>query len=743
MAAALVIDFDTKVSLTVLNGFLAAAGPLLCDPVAHISEVSFRVSSNNRMTKDAAPSAIASREVSTTVSTRVVASTKQRIFTAHPQFDEVLSVTIPHERAALPAALPATRDDQHHHSSPTPASAILEKFISITIVDQTTGQFLGEAYCPFSLSHPSTGAQKRLMLMPRNSRVADDPLFHEDLQTLESLQIDDFGFITIDWRVSLLPHGGALVAEPAQPVPLPPFPVGLVVKAQWLISTEQSSSGRGFHYTTSVDLGGVEKFLVDGTAPLFLTIHSPAQLDTCFFTCCVQRGQHGASQSARIPLPIQPVIPAAMERDVMWCAPVMTETANWGVIMVSIRIVPKPISSSLPLCRTEKCPDVNNPTHQAQFSHETRDWGRPVPDCPIGAYQPLCWQSDAHISRSTERRWKRDCLRSAKPTIDHVRHLYEVLLGRVQVDLSVSQLVSSFFNKPSSAVSPQELKQLIVSMAFNCEMSAVDAARFSFVILRRDAEKAVQTTDVAFLLEHSLLPRTVDMPSSEIERRAYDMFGGVPCITFDAFTKYFLKNFTVWYDLGVAVEHDDTARPVTSSGDPNIGATRAGATADGGAAQDSNVWRTFTVRVIKTGRAFAVTAHVQDRVEDVAGMIEGSTTIAAARQVWIINGLAVDVRKTIGAIFPTKASTASAEVSITEREETVLLVLVHREKGKRWESRFPTGDKVLKLRAHVQQKTMIPLTRCVLQSAGQPMWDRHSLDHYKLTDGAIIEISQE
>ncbi len=729
------IDFDTKVSLTVLNGFLAAAGPLLCDPVAHVSEVSFRVSSNNRMSKAAAASAISSREVNTTVSTRVVASTKQRIFTAHPQFDEVLNITIPHERATLSNPL-AT-------SAPSTATAILEKFLAITIIDQTTGQFLGEAFCPFSLSFPTTGSQKRLMLMPRNTRIPDDPLFKKDMMSLEALQLDDFGFITVDWRVTLLPHGGALVAEPAQPVPLPPFPIGLVVKAQWLISAEQSSSGRGFHYSTSIDLGGVEKFLVDGNSPLFLTVHSPAQLETCFVTCCVQKGQHGVSQSARMPLPIQPVIPGAMERDVMWCAPVMTDSSNWGVLMASIRLVPKPIPTSLPLCRVEKCSAVNLPTHQAQYSHETRDWGRPAPDCPAGAYQLLCWESDAHIARSTERRWKRDCLRAAKPTVEHVRHLYEVLLGRVQVDLSVSQLMSSFFNKPSTSVTPQELKQLLVAMAFNSDMTAVDAARFSFVILRRDAEKAVQTSDVAFLLEHSLLPRTVDMPAAEIERRAYDLFGGLPCITFDAFTRYFLKNYAVWYELGVAVEHNDCGRPSTSGGARSHPADAEQRESSGDAAQGANVWRTFTVRVIKTGRAFAVTAHVQDRVEDVAGMIEASTMITGSRQVWVMAGLAVDPRKTIGTLFPTKSTATTPEVSITEREETVQLVLVHREKGRRWEAKFPTGDKVLKLRAHVQQKTMIPLSRCVLRSAGQTMSDRHALDHYKLEDGAIIEVSQE
>ena len=108
---------------------------------------------------------------------------------------------------------------------------------------------------------------------------------------------------------------------------------------------------------------------------------------------------------------------------------------------------------------------------------------------------------------------------------------------------------------------------------------------------------------------------------------------------------------------------------------------------------------------------------------------------------WAANGLTVDSRKSIGSIFAVKSP--AAEVSIAEKEDTVLLTLVHREKSKKWEMRFPVGDKVLKLRAHVQQRIMIPLSRCVLKYAGQPMWDRHSLDHYNLTDGCIVEVSQE
>ena len=441
-----------------------------------------------------------------------------------------------------------------------------------------------------------------------------------------------------------------------------------------------------------------------------------------------------------------------MDRDVSWSYPVhaAADGVDWGVLLLSIRLTPKPIDVQQQLANASPAPSAD---------------GRPHPDCPLGpSGMTLRWEGDAHIARSTERRWRRDCISEAKPTKEHLRHVFEASLQRVEMDAAVHPLVSAFFNRPFGEVTPTLMRELIIAMAFHC-MPLSDALKFCFAVMRSDSPIAIGSGDVAYILEHSLAPRTLDMPVSEVQRRAREIFGAdTHQVTYEQFCTYFVKNDTLWYDCGVVVEHGTEIRAQSAKGIPKHGGEGAAvdsgrvgsgsvsthanpnASLQGGAAaadqpQTGAQWRTFTVRVIKTGRSFNVTAHVSDVVRDVMSMVEGTTNVAAHRQHWTYEGLPIDPRRNIGSVLP--ALVPSGDITIAEKEESIMLVLVFRDKNKRWEHRAPISEKVLKLRAHVQQRTMIPLSRCVLRYAGNVMWDRHALDHYKLTDGAIIEISVE
>ena len=737
-------SFDTKVSLTLMSGFLAASGTLLCDPIAHVSEIQIRKTVNNRNAHHTVASG--SKETHVTVTSRRLASSKQRIFTAHPAFDEILSFVVPPGNPERP-----TSDDAKLETES-------ERFLVIDIVDSSNG-FFGQATCPFSLSVPSRGNQ-RLMLQPRNLRFPDDPEFLGDLNTLQKFQIDDFGFIQVDWRVSMVPRGGALILTPSPadaprlPPPLP-FPIGAVVKCVWLSEHRMAASSRGATYSTLVEFGTSDENChpVKDMLPVFIPISNPSQLEACTFSCKVQQGQHGPSRIATVRIPLQPMFSDSMNRDVRWCSPVYDDAAYtfMGLLFCSLRLIPKLPDAQRPNCVQERCPKINDPAHQEQANHPPSDWGRPQPDCPLSAYQQIFWESDAHVARSTERRWKRECIVNAHPTQEHVRHIFEALLGRVSLDVNVAQLASAFFNKSVASVAAADLKQFLIAVAFNAEgLDVQEASRFAFVALRREVERAVQVADLVFMLEHSLLPKTLDMPLHEVERRILDIFGSQAYASFDDFQRYFVSNYAMWFDLGVAVAVAGTPlgeEPKISAvpgqagksvnWDPSVQAkTATGLSPDG----SGDIWRTFTVRVLKTGRPFSVTAHVQDLVVDVQRMVEPSTTIAAARQQWIMQGIPIDPRRPVGDVIPKKPM---SEITIDELEEMAKLTFVYREKGKRWDQKFPVGEKVLKLRAHVQQRTNIPLSRCGMKCDGQTMWDRHTLDHYHVTDGTVIEIFQD
>lgn len=721
-----IIDFDTRVAVTVHSASLAATGVLLSDPIVHISEVTAYTT--------AAMVSATQREVSTTMTTRRLVSTERKVFTAHPVFDETFRLVLPHNREK------GLQGDG--------STTVINRYLAID-VEGADGEFLGQAVCPFALTAPSRGSNRRLMLLPRNAGSRNDALFKADAAKLENMALDDFGHLAISFDVSLAPHGGVMLgrgaALVAQQAPMP-MPIGAVVKAVWLTNAS-SATCLGNKFTTYVEFGPETRAVIDAPKASYLTLQQAPQ--SAVFSCVTQKGAHGPPQIARIVVPMQPATSAFMDRDVNWCYPVYSaEGADWGVIMITLRLTQKPIT------------EYELSAMEAQSSVATTSvWQRPYPDCPPNALGlPLRWESDTHVARSDQRRWRRDCVMGAKPSPEHVRHIFEATLGRVELDAGVTQLISAFFgNKPHNLVQPAEMRELLVAMAFCC-MGLPEALKFSFAVMRSKMPNSLTEAEIAFILEHCLAPNTLDMPRLEIDRRVRDLFSlgaaDTGYVSYNDFVEYFVQNDVLWYECGVTVEHGSEVRAQSTHGGrgrsggvgsaagnaANANATAPINTSGAGAADAASVWRTFTVRVIKTGRAFNVTAHVNDIVADVMTMVEASSTIQAYRQAWVYEGLPIDSRRSIGSVLPL---TPSGDVSIMERDESVLLVLVHREKNKRWEHRFPLSDKVLKLRAHVQQKTMIPLSRCVMRYAGNVMWDRHLLEHYKLSDGAIIEISTQ
>ncbi|KAH9578295.1 Ubiquitin domain [Trypanosoma melophagium] len=588
----------------------------------------------------------------------------------------------------------------------------------------------------------------------------------------------------ISWNISLVPYGGALMTSMPSSLSPPKFPVGLVLRATWLVPAHTYQ--RGTQYTTSVEFGGLDRFVFDGANPLFLTIQDATQLERAIFHCTLHNLLHHVdSRDVAVPLPLPPLAAFAMERDVSWAAGV----AGLGVLLASVRLVRQPPAAHPPPCPDGRCSRVNDPTHQAACAHVAPDWGRPPPNTPPGAYGPIMWESEGHIARAVQRRWRHDCVVSASPAVEHVRHLLDVLMGRAALDPGVARVVA-IINQTSPTISQTELKQLLVSCAFHAKgMSPQEAARFCFFALRRDMEQAIARDDIVFMLENSLIGKTVDMPESEIQRRVTDIFGDTTYVIFDDFLRYFINNYAMWYAFGVPITtgedwamssggetspleasylgptgttttttlkaegKNDVARASTSTAagagaavsQPTSVAAAAVGAGTVAASHEDSVWRRFVARVQHSNKAFSVTAHVNDTIADVMVMVQNSTGIRAACQEWRANGVLLDPKCTLGStnIGLSKSDETTPEVTIIARDETVRLVMVYKDKGLRWELRMSSTEKVLRLRALVQQKTMIPLTRCVLRVRGTSLVDRHQLMYYHLQDGDVVNITQE
>lgn len=622
-----------------------------------------------------------------------------------------------------------------------PSAADTEETLTVRVED-SQGHFFGEATVPASVDRPSMGGT-RIMLLPRFMDFPDHPLHLQDIQTLAHFGVDDFGFLNIQWEIRLVPRGGVVLSSESLQAPRVPLPVGLAIRAKWEPSKLFENSKMPTNNVVSVEFSDGQRFNIDQSNPLFVGLSKPELLEKVTFICASQEGNHGSICVSHISLPLPPFTNEFLERDHRYCCPIFADDVEetLGLLFVSMRALPKPVDGGLLPCKDgARCPNINDPIHQVSASHPVADWGHPLPDCPHGAFQQIMWESELHIARATERRWKKECMKEARPTEQHLRHLLEVLLGRLPLDPHLGQLASSFFNKAPTTLKGSEVQQLLIAACFHTEtISVTDACRFAFVALRREAERAVRIADIVSILENSLLGRSIDMNVREIERRVTDVFGRSleAFVSFDDFLKLFATNPCFWFDLGIPINFSKntfSSAPLTVPS--STGLSRQTGNTDG----DPN-WKTFVVRVIKTGRAFSVTSHANDVVIDVMQMIEESCGVPSSRQRWVIQGLAVDSRRLIGDVLPKTGS--GIEISIQEKEETIKLVIVHREKNRKWEHHFAASDKVLKLRAFVQQKTMIPLSRCILSSCSQLMQDRHSLDHYKLIEGSIIEVSHQ
>ena len=95
----------------------------------------------------------------------------------------------------------------------------------------------------------------------------------------------------------------------------------------------------------------------------------------------------------------------------------------------------------------------------------------------------------------------------------------DVIHKRVPLDDSLKPLMAAFFTNTQlnpTAVSGDvylSYKQLFVALVFACsELTLAAAMRFCFFALRTSYEEDIFLSDVVFILEHCLLPKTLDAP---------------------------------------------------------------------------------------------------------------------------------------------------------------------------------------------------------------------------------------
>ncbi|KAG5469431.1 hypothetical protein LSCM1_02651 [Leishmania martiniquensis] len=853
--APLPVRFDSNIRLTLHQAFLSTAGVLLSDPVARVHVVTVKTrralppssaanaNSHHHHHHGATAAAAAEGGIRVVLNSKEMAKSKPHLFTAHPNFNETFHFTVAEtttltslstpgkgigDRADFTAQGSKKREDGSRNGS----SESVVDYVVITIESADGTAFYGEAYAPFS-PHcsscvPATNPV-RVMLSPRNAQDAADPLFLQDNALLEAKHLDDFGFVTISWEVAVVPHGGALMGTEPPPAPSSPlrcassFPVGLTLRATWL--ARAATYVRGAQYTTSVEFGGQERFVLsDPQKPLCLALQSGsagAELHRAVVHCCVQSiADPAKSHDVAVPLPLPPLTSAAARnRDVRWVAPVRTASGvDLGLLLVTMRVSSKPLSADAPRCPDASCTRVNDPIHQEEYQHLAQLWGKSQPpQVPPGAYQPIAWESQQHVSEAAQRQCKRQCILDAQPTAEHLRHIFDVLMGRTSLDGGVARVAAAFSSKVLSEVTAEDLRELMVGCAFHtAQLSVQEAARFCFLALRRDVEDAVAAEEVQYMVDHCLLEKTVEMPAGERKRLVTDLFADARTVCYHDFAKYVLHNYALWATLGVPLTVDESGSSLqrqhaallhpSGSGAALLdvasfppppwgltgvpGAAVAATSTQGSAAalataladpSSPNVWRTFVVRVAQAPqKAFSVTAHAADRISDVMAMVEDSTGIKPSRQEWrVVSGGAEGAGVSAGAQKPLDPATlvgsttlglpsalrsssplppsstfvgsAAQEVWVYETEEFIQVRFHVKDRllsKKDWQERLPVKEKVLKVRAAVQRRTLIPLSRCTLtvkQSNGvvAKLQDRHTLGHYHLVSGDIIEVSQE
>lgn len=595
------VKFESIVDLTIHDAHLATAGLLQCDPTAKVELVTIR----RWMGDPAGPSY--------SIQANLLGQTSKKIFTSTPKFDETLHFTVSDTSVVtttgvIPSSTPSTlMDSSATSSSSSNANDEVENRICITFEDSTSKAFLGLASCPFSPFSPSMSppaSPVRVMLQPRNIGMnAADPLFLEDTATLRAQGIDDFGYVNLSWKVSLIPLGGALdvvldpavammmSAAPAQggssgadplslggPVALP---IGVTIKAAWLIAQEgdtevgkeRGSMSEAVHYSVSVSFGDAKRFpFPEGGKPLFLTLHTAPHLQALIFTCSSHNMYRpDLSRDIAVVVPLPPLTTGtSVDRDIHWVAPVRSVWGeDLGILTTTVRLSRRPLEGNMPACPSNAtCLQINDPKHQEEFSHVAVDFGRPPPDTPSGAYQMLFWESEEHIRYAMERQRQRGVVLAAKPTEEHVRHIFDVLMGRSILDESVAKVACNVFQCPTSSdLVALQLKKLMVAFAFHCRtLSILEAARFLFLAFRSDVEDAIAVEEFHFMLQNSLLQKTVDMPEGEMRRWVTDLVGSsLKVLHYKDFITYILRNFGFWYWLGVGLKMDRSSSSVPLS----------------------------------------------------------------------------------------------------------------------------------------------------------------------------------
>lgn len=589
--------------------------------------------------------------------------------------------------------------------------------LRIEVVDGITGQFLGQA-TPVTFG-PQLAARSngpvQLMLTPR--LVNGEPVA-ADRAALGRYMVDDFGYLVIEYEARRLPAGPAYLqpptaaerASPAQPAAAA-YPLGCTMRVQWLASNATRNASR---HTVSATFGRTGDFTVGSGTPLHVSI---ASADDTRVRLAFWAGDDSSINDVGEVCFTLPVHKRDVGFDV--AVPIAGVGSMQGVD-VGIAVLSFVVTSS---------------PYTGERNAPATDFGRAAPDTPPGLFHNVTWESEDHIARATERRWRSSVVVEAAPQPDHVRHLLDVVAGRTELHAALLPLVCAYFNLPPNSTEPAtcDLRQLLIAMAFACH--GIDAHAAALFVFEAVAQQGVAGTDqIAFLLEHSLLPKSLDLPASEIRRRAADLVaahddaraGSSSGFNVAAFDAVVARNWALWHLFGVAVEG-----AVTPS--------RASAVAAAASTSDT-AWRHFIVRVPGTKKAFAVTAHKDDTFQRVAKQIEGSVGIGHAKQRMAHDNALVDLTTAVGTVIRHSTQPVQ-EVCVSELDETVALTLVYRAKDRKWEYKVNVHDKVLRLRAHVQQKTMIPLSRIQLTLGGSPMWDRHAIDHYSVFDGVVIDVA--
>lgn len=574
------VRFESIVDLTIHDAHLASAGLLQCDPIATVEFATVR-----RLTRESGPSF--------SIKKSVLAQTSKKIFTSTPKFDETLHFTVSDASCATTAGEVPSFPSGFSDLGVAPTTDEVENRIWITFVDSTSKGFLGRAICPFSPYSPSMtppASPVRVMLQPRNLGLDPaDPVFLEDTATLYGQGIDDFGYVNISWKVSLVPLGGAMDlavdatalvgGDPSLAGPVT-LPIGITIKAAWLLNQEwdvgankEKGSNDAMQYNVSVSFGDAKRFsFPEGRKPLFLTLHTAPHLEALIFSCSshnMYRPDLSREIAVVVPLPSLATV-TSVDRDIHWIAPVRSVWGeDFGMLATTIRLSRRPLDGTMPACPSNAtCLQINDPKHQEEFSHVAVDFGRDAPATPFGAYQMLFWESEEHIRSALERGRQREVVIAAQPTQEHIRHLFDVLMGRSILDESVAKVACNVFQcgAPSDLVALQ-LKKLMVSFAFHCRtLSVLEAVRFLFLAFRSEVEDAIAVEELHFMLQNSLLEKTVDMPEKELRRWVTDLVGThTRVLYYKDFTTYVLRNFAFWYFLGVPLKIDRVSSSLSLS----------------------------------------------------------------------------------------------------------------------------------------------------------------------------------